>query len=297
MTGSKLTYSSQTTVQNCVLGQKCPHTGCQEAKLLHLHLKTCPAGASGDAECPMLYHGCDQSRKLLAHYRRCRSLRARQAGSSSGGGGSNAKRRETPVASSPTSSHHHCLVCSLVARQARTMLERKSSPSTTTSTKGSCAKKTSSPRKVSYTVSTEAFATAERRPSTMKMPPPPPKQGEEWGAAASLASLAHLYETAKQMDGDEEEEIVPSTKGRNRAVSDAEVLHLKTEGTDEQPALRRERSASCGNVPTGMRKRNSSTQLSCETIEEEPEPPSSKIKASALAEDMDTDNLPIDLAR
>lgn len=255
------------------MGQKCPHTGCQEAKLLHLHLKTCPAGAS-EAECPMIYHGCDQSRKLLAHYRRCRSARARQAGGSNG------------TSSSPTISHHHCLVCSLVARQARTMLERKVAPSgpAAASTKESCAKKAASPRKVSYTVSTEAFSgSVVRRGSLAKMPPPPPKQGE-WsgagvGAVASLDSLARLYETAKQLDGDEEEEQ-PIKHGRDRAVSDAEVFQYKTEQgnsgidsmeDDQQPVLRRERSASCGTVPSPMRKRNSRSQLSCETIEEEPE--------------------------
>jgi len=169
------------------------------------------------------------------------------------------------------------------------MLERKvapSGPAAGASTKEPCAKKMSSPRKVSYTVSTEAFSgSVVRRGSLAKMPPPPPKQGE-WsggagvvGAAASLDSLARLYETAKQLDGDEEEEQ-PIKHGRERAVSDAEVFQYKTEQEnsgidsmedDQQPVLRRERSASCGTVPSPMRKRNSRSQLSCETIEEEPE--------------------------
>ena len=243
----------------------------------------------------MMYHGCAQSRKLLAHYRRCRSLRARHTGTGS-----------TGINPTNTSSHHHCLVCSLVARQARTMLERKTASSSSSSSsagavsgKEPCAKKTPSQRIVSYTVSTEAYAgVSARRGSLAKMPPPPPKLGL-WsrggvGAVSSLDSLARLYETAKQLDGDEHDN--PVMYGRERAVSDADVVHYKTEqqsgdhSDDEQrPVLRRERSASCGTVPNALRKRNCGCQLTCETIEEEPE--STKAKLEDMGE------FSIDLAR
>ena len=146
------------------MGQRCPHAGCQEAKLLHLHLKTCNAGGNnnsssnssssingnGGGECPMMYHGCEQSRKLLAHYRRCRTLRSRLATGSnapsmmSGNSSSNNSSSSTKQQSaSSTLSSHHCLVCSLVARQARTMLER-TAPQPTTTTNGMNVFKSSS---------------------------------------------------------------------------------------------------------------------------------------------------------
>jgi hypothetical protein len=187
------------------------------------------------------------------------------------------------------------------------MLERKTASSTSSSSVGAvpgketCAKKTPSQRIVSYTVSTEAFAgVSARRGSLAKMPPPPPKLGV-WssgvggvGTVSSLDSLARLYETAKQLDGDEHD--TPVAYGRERAVSDADVFHYKTEqqsgdhSDDEQrPVLRRERSASCGTVPNALRKRNSGCQLTCETIEEEPE--STKAKLEDMGE------FSIDLAR
>lgn len=99
--------------QNCVLPVKCPHVGCHEAKLLHLHLKTCAAG-SGSFDCPTTHHGCQQARKLLAHYKRCRTIRSRQMSQLGG-------------SRTAGSSQHNCLVCTLVARQARTILDRGSS--------------------------------------------------------------------------------------------------------------------------------------------------------------------------
>lgn len=177
-----------------------------------------------------------------------------------------------------------------------------------------CVKKAAVPRKVSYTVSTEAFARggSPRRNSLARMPPPPPKQhqGEAGGATASLDSLARLYETAKQLDGDDSggEDTAAANyhkKGRNRAVSDAELLpqkrhnFYKTEDDqvmqtpdNEEEVVRRERSASEGHAPATQQQRNASTlPPSCETIQEEPESPS---KARATLEDRE---LPIDLAR
>lgn len=83
---------------------RCTRPGCADAKLTHLHLKTCPAG--GDFPCPTRYTGCLQARKLLAHYRQCRKIRARQA-------------TQAPS----VKGQHVCLICSMVARQARSLLD------------------------------------------------------------------------------------------------------------------------------------------------------------------------------
>lgn len=161
--------------QNCALASACPHAGCQEAKLLHLHLKTCAVG-NGVASCPTNYHGCEQARKLLAHYRRCRMLRSRQAGQLS------ASSRREPV-------QQHCLVCSLVARQARSMLEhRPTAPKATAVPAVSVtASATSTLRKPSYRDKkssitsfmlndTKALLVAPRKCVETKMPPPPPRR-------------------------------------------------------------------------------------------------------------------------
>jgi hypothetical protein len=80
--------------------------------MMHLHLKMCPASSIEGCPCPTHYHGCDQARKLLAHHRRCKGLRSRNASSS------------------------YCLICSFVARQARTVLERGSGRCLSASTAG-----------------------------------------------------------------------------------------------------------------------------------------------------------------
>ena len=82
---------------------RCSQPGCSEAKLIYLHMKICAAGPG--ASCPTGHKGCNDSRKLLAHYRKCREIRARQAGQH------------------PRIQQHACLVCTLVARQARSMLD------------------------------------------------------------------------------------------------------------------------------------------------------------------------------
>lgn len=85
--------------QSCRLGvNSCQLRGCSEAKLVLLHIKTCPATAG--RECPANHNGCTQARKLLAHYDTCREIRIRK----------------------PAGDHHVCLVCSLVARHARIVL-------------------------------------------------------------------------------------------------------------------------------------------------------------------------------
>lgn len=61
--------------------------------------------------CPRNYKGCTDARKLLAHYRRCRDIRSRQA--------SNQMKTQ----------QHACLVCSLVARNAKGSIDRSRSTS------------------------------------------------------------------------------------------------------------------------------------------------------------------------
>ena len=95
-------------IQSCRMhGNKCQYPQCDETKRLLLHVKTCAAGP--DFNCPTGYHGCNQARKLLSHYRRCRELRQRQKNSKS--------RKGQP---------YSCLVCSLMARQAMGSLKRSS---------------------------------------------------------------------------------------------------------------------------------------------------------------------------
>jgi TAZ zinc finger len=219
-------------LQNCVLGQKCPHTGCQEAKLLHLHLKTCHA--VGDAVCPMGYHGCDQSRKLLAHHRRCRQLRlaakARSPTSSGGGGGATAL--SSSVATGSAAATHHCLVCSLVARQARTFLltpNSTSSATTTTAKRGKPGQRFC--KQVTYAAS----------------------------ATPGGDSLSRLYGIAKQMDttattttvatgGHSAASIMTSQQRRARSKSDGDMLKCDTimeESEILQEKLEELRDASC----------------------------------------------------
>lgn len=78
---------------------------------MYLHLKTCSAGVV--EPCPTGHKGCQDARKLLAHYRRCRDIRARQSN----------------LPAPARAQHHVCLVCSLVARHAKFTLDRSSSTS------------------------------------------------------------------------------------------------------------------------------------------------------------------------
>jgi hypothetical protein len=214
---SSITTVSTLRLQNCVLGQKCPHAGCQEAKLLHLHLKTCHA--VGDAVCPMCYHGCDQSRKLLAHYRRCRQLRlAAKARSPTGGGGAAMDASSSAsTGSGNAAAAHHCLVCSLVARQARTFLLTPNSTSSATTT-------------------------------TAKRGKPGQRTGKQVTYAASTTggdSLSRLYGIAKQLDattstGGTIDSVSILTSQQRRARSKSEGDMLKCETIVEEPEILQE---------------------------------------------------------
>lgn len=95
--------------QNCRQPQgACSHRGCDDTKLLLVHVKTCPAGPN--FPCPSSTKGCNETRKLLAHYRRCKDLRLKQVGLG---------RRTNGM--QPDQS---CLVCSLMARYAKNMADR-----------------------------------------------------------------------------------------------------------------------------------------------------------------------------
>jgi hypothetical protein len=87
---------------------------------MHLHLKTCAGQRSFEGngfysnfssqsvgDCPSNVVGCEQARKLLAHYRRCKYNGPRGIG-----------KRGTQSHPAPST----CLLCSLVARKARTQL-------------------------------------------------------------------------------------------------------------------------------------------------------------------------------
>jgi len=115
---------------------------------MHLHLKCCPAG-SAEFECPSNHRGCTQARKLMAHYRRCKSARARRAGCRD-------------------DAQQQCLVCTLVARQARTSLERKANNGPNNSSKSGCS---------SLRNDNGALSSSTRRSCSdaAEMLPPPPR--------------------------------------------------------------------------------------------------------------------------
>lgn len=72
-----------------------------------LHVKTCACGPGAEFPCPTRVKGCHETRKLLAHYRRCKDIRTREAHS-----GRRSLRQQK----------HKCFICSLVARRAQEML-------------------------------------------------------------------------------------------------------------------------------------------------------------------------------
>ncbi|GKY91317.1 hypothetical protein MPSEU_000103900 [Mayamaea pseudoterrestris] len=263
--------------QNCA-GISCPHTGCYEAKLLQLHIKTCAAG--GNFDCPANHPGCDKARKLLAHYHRCRTTRARQVGQ---------------MPSRRDAGQQQCLVCSLVARQARTMLERNSviSLSGGASSTKLTTKQHSSPS--SFDVPTKVIGEPIGSPNSSEefMPPPPPRPARalpamatfdkvdsgsagtklrQLSAALSDPSLACLaqdeyggsFDSAMKNYGYKSQPL-NLARGRDRSLSTSKTV-LKSKhvsvGTATSVRHRRRRSASVGCIPCAG-------STSCSTIEEE----------------------------
>lgn len=134
-----------------------------------LHLKTCPAGP--DFQCPSRFHGCLQTRKLLAHYKRCSEIRKRQS-------------QPNYAIKNPTQTKHACLVCSLVAREARNDLwdrnnrsENETSPTSAAEPPNGIISSFSLPNPQgpirSRVVEMQNGACQE---ATQLMPPPPPRQ-------------------------------------------------------------------------------------------------------------------------
>lgn len=220
--------------QNCVLGHNhCPYSGCQEAKRLHLHLKTCPANCAAVTKseaCPSCYNGCEQARQLLNHYRRCRGERAR--------GG----RKE----SSP-----HCLICSLVARQAKSMLGGGGGKMGRLSSSAGSSSSTSSMISVMTTTKdmtlSDAAMMSGPSPSCIHMPPPPPRRG--------ILSHSSRIADASVLDARS------SSSSHNKSISFADSRPRSSsvvESPKEIFVKRRSRSLSVGSSPTA-----------CETILEE----------------------------
>lgn len=166
--------------QNCRQPQgTCTHRGCDDTKLLLVHVKACPAGLN--FPCPSSTKGCNETRKLLAHYRRCKDLRLKQVGLG---------RRSNGM--QPDQS---CLVCSLMARYAKNMVDRHRSPGrgnnaaslladalssslgSSTGAKFNVEKdfaKTSFPTQEARSTGVRK-PSFERTPSAQLMPPPPPR--------------------------------------------------------------------------------------------------------------------------
>mmetsp|Transcript_18871 Transcript_18871/g.30996 ORF Transcript_18871/g.30996 Transcript_18871/m.30996 type:complete len:418 (+) Transcript_18871:263-1516(+) len=164
--------------QNCRQPQgTCSHRGCDDTKLLLVHVKTCPAGPN--FPCPSCTKGCNETRKLLAHYRRCKDLRLKQVGLGRRANG--------------TQPDQSCLVCSLMARYAKNVADRHRSPGrsnnpaslladalASTSGSSSCAKFNVEKGFASNFPTQEARNGVRkpgfvRTPSAQLMPPPPPR--------------------------------------------------------------------------------------------------------------------------
>jgi hypothetical protein len=148
-------------------------------------MKTCPA--KGEVPCPSGQNGCQQSRKLLNHYRKCREERARQ-------------RRQARF----NQPNNFCLICTLLARHDKAISENSlaiSSPlptnsvskrSNQTNTLSTSFDKIYSPqvarRKArSKSVQFDLHRETKSMDSPTAMPPPPPRS-----RTASIGSISHL---------------------------------------------------------------------------------------------------------
>lgn len=198
-----------------MLGNNCPYSGCQEAKRLHLHLKTCPANCSisKSERCPSCYNGCEQARQLLNHYRRCRGERARQG-----------CRKES----------QHCLICSLVARQAKSMLDRGKD-------KMGQSRFSSSMISVSSNDMTLSDAAMMSGPSpSVQMPPPPPRRG-------ILANSSRIADSSVLLDARPSKTISFAINESNSRPRSSSVVENPTR---EIFVKQRSRSLSVGSSPT-----------------------------------------------
>jgi hypothetical protein len=87
--------------QNCH-SENCPYPQCTETQTLLEHVQSCPVSTKPTSPCPTSCKGCNETRKLLAHYHKCKEIRSNQSTTQS----------KHPQQSS-------CLVCSLMARYAK----------------------------------------------------------------------------------------------------------------------------------------------------------------------------------
>ena len=223
-----------------------------------------------------------QARKLLAHYRRCRNIRARQ-------------RNQGP--GSKTS--HVCLICSMVARQARSLLDSNNISCKTTSSNGVIAHKKSGGSKL--------FSSLNFKAKIKPTPVSASVQGGDWGmpppAPRRASRSAPASPTDDGLSGNDEPDLqscsaspVPVVRkrsescgnelisGRQRGVSFAANDKLLNDDTDESlvavelasiseagddsNAPRRIRSASCHVLSSPKAKEKNK----CGTIYEEGAP-------------------------
>jgi len=140
-------------------------------KSLLLHVKNCPS--TTHTTCPEQIQGCTQTRKLLAHYRRCREMRFLKRNYTNGNSSSLPSSSSsipgnlTSASSSSLASHPSCLICSLLARHARNVMESTSAASTLASI-GLTSPSSSSPSSSSYLMPLS-------NSMSVSMPPPPPR--------------------------------------------------------------------------------------------------------------------------
>lgn len=229
-----------------------------------LHMKVCSAG--GDFSCPTNHRGCDQGRKLLAHYKRCKSIRAKQVGQAG------AARRDP-------AQQHSCLVCTLVARQARSILEHRPRPPHSVGASGPVASATStavrktSSRKIISSfmldncnrVVTIPSETLLASPKIMPPPPPRARVGVLSEEESLLVDTSASYPKTPSYGSYPPPSMAQGTvksvsfySSRGRALS-------QSEASPEASVPSRPRSQSLGSALTSHRE--------CDTIAEEGEPP------------------------
>ena len=131
-------------------------------------MKSCNSGPN--SPCPHGYNGCQQARKLLSHFRKCRELRARQ-------------RRLIRLRQQSVQGPQFCLLCTLLTRHDRNVTEltkrsRQNSFSYTQSTCPAVIGDVSAEAKMLMSFKKQTNSNEEQRsPSSSQecMPPPPPR--------------------------------------------------------------------------------------------------------------------------
>lgn len=273
---------------------QCHYAGCDEAKRLLLHIKTCPA--KGEVACPSGHNGCQQSRKLLVHYRKCREERSRQ-------------RRQARLPQ--PANNNFCLICTLLARHDKTISENSlaiSSPllpnpphpkRNNPSNSLSCSfDKIYSPQVArrkprSKSVQFDLHRETKTTDSPSAMPPPPPRS-----RTSSVGSISHhfdhddssmgsssvkkLYAFLQKQDGVRpraeslDERKLPSPSFDNDPTVELE-LRMRSQSQSSSDATMdiggrenrqlpfRKRSVSCSLIPH----HGSKSPNGCETIMEE----------------------------